>query len=70
MTAFCSWMAVGIFRVLAAMIGAVGVAQLVYGSDRPVVDPGSPPLDAALGEALLSTNPQRLLTPAREGGFA
>jgi 6-methylsalicylate decarboxylase len=57
-------------RMLEAMIGAVGVAQLVYGSDRPVAVAGSPPLDAALGEALLSTNPQRLLAPTGEGGFA
>ena len=57
-------------RMLEAMIGAVGVAQLVYGSDRPVVDADAPPLDAALGRALLSTNPNRLLTPGREGDVA
>jgi predicted TIM-barrel fold metal-dependent hydrolase len=57
-------------RMLEAMIGAVGVAQLVYGSDRPVVDADAPPLDAALGRALLSTNPNRLLTPGREGDIA
>jgi hypothetical protein len=57
-------------RMLEAMIGAVGVAQLVYGSDRPVVDAEAPPLDAALGRALLSTNPNRLLTPGREGDVA
>jgi hypothetical protein len=56
--------------MLEAMIGAVGVAQLVYGSDRPVVDAEAPPLDAALGRALLSTNPNRLLTPGREGDVA
>jgi hypothetical protein len=57
-------------RMLEAMIGVVGVAQLVYGSDRPVVDADAPPLDAALGRALLSTNPNRLLTPGREGDVA
>jgi len=56
-------------RMLEATIGAVGVAQLVYGSDRPVVD-ASPQLDAELERALLSTNPQRLLTPIRERDFA
>jgi len=57
-------------RMLEAMLGAVGVAQLVYGSDRPVVDADAPPLDAALGRALLSTNPHRLLTSEQEGDFA
>lgn len=57
-------------RMIEAMIGAVGAAQLVYGSDRPVVDADPPALGAALGRALLSTNPRRLLTPGREGGFA
>jgi 6-methylsalicylate decarboxylase len=57
-------------RMLKAMIGAVGVARLVYGSDRPVVDPGAPSLNAALGQELLVTNPHRLLTPRREGAFA
>jgi hypothetical protein len=50
-------------RMLEAMIGAVGVAQIVYGSDRPVVDADAPQLDVELGRALLSTNPHRLLTP-------
>ena len=49
-------------RMREAMIGAVGEAQRVYGSDRPVVDPDALQLDAALGPALLSANPQRLLT--------
>jgi hypothetical protein len=57
-------------RMIEAMIGAVGVAQLVYGSDRPVVDPAAPRLNASLRWALLSTNPHRLLTPRREGAFA
>ena len=57
-------------RMLGAMVGAVGSAQLVYGSDRPVVDRGAPRLDGALGQALRSTNPHRLLTPELEGDFA
>jgi hypothetical protein len=57
-------------RMLAAMIGAVGAAQLVYGSDRPVVDAGAPQLDAARERALLSINPHRLLTPGLEGDGA
>jgi hypothetical protein len=57
-------------RMLAAMIDAVGAAQLVYGSDRPVVDPQAPRLDAALARALRSTNTHRLLTPRLEGDFA
>lgn len=52
-------------RALALCLDTVGVAQLVYGSDRPVVDPA--PTVAALaglGEAVLATvraeNPGRL----------
>ncbi len=56
-------------RMLAAMLGAVGVEQLVYGSDRPVIDAGAP-RDATLARALLSTGPHRLLTPEREGAIA
>ena len=54
-------------RMLEAMVGAVGAAQLVYGSDRPVVDARMPQLDDPLARALLSRNPQRLLTPHTEG---
>lgn len=55
-------------RMLEAMIGLVGVGQLVYGSDRPVVDVRAPRADAPLGQALLSANPNRLLisSPKRE----
>lgn len=56
-------------RMFEAMVGAVGVEQLVYGSDRPVIDAGAPQ-DTALARALLSTNPHRLLTPQREGAIA
>jgi hypothetical protein len=53
--------------MLEAMLDAVGPEQLVYGSDRPVVDPAAPRLDGALGTALLTTNPDRLLNPRPEG---
>jgi 6-methylsalicylate decarboxylase len=48
-------------RMLAAVVAAVGEDQLVYGSDRPVVDAQAPDLDAAFGRALVSANPHRLL---------
>ena len=50
---------------LRATIEVVGAAQLVHGSDRPVVEAAVPPADTALGHALLRVNPHRLLTPAR-----
>lgn len=53
-------------RMLEAMAGAVGVEQLVYGSDRPVVDPVAPQLGPELGRLLRCTNPHSLLTPARK----
>jgi 6-methylsalicylate decarboxylase len=48
-------------RALRAAIAVVGPAQLVHGSDRPVVEPLVPPGDTALGHALLRVNPSRLL---------
>ncbi len=57
-------------RMLGAMLDAVGAGQLVFGSDRPVVDARAPRLGAALGRALLSTNPQRLLNPRPKGDLA
>jgi len=54
-------------RMLEAMAGAVGVEQLVYGSDRPVVDAAAPPLGPELGRLLRSTNPDRLLSPGQRG---
>ncbi len=57
-------------RMLRAMIDAVGSAQLVYGSDRPVVGAGAPHLDFELERALLSTNPQRMLAPDLKGDSA
>lgn len=58
-------------RTLDAMIRAIGVDQLVYGSDRPVAEP---PPTRALGDAahaaMTGANPERLLggTPARSSG--
>jgi hypothetical protein len=52
-------------RALDAMVRAVGVDQLVYGSDRPVVDARPLPEGDALREAMLTTNPDRLLAGNR-----
>jgi hypothetical protein len=53
-------------RAVDAIVRAVGIDQLVLGSDRPVVDP---PALAALGpaaeRAIRQTNPARLLAPIR-----
>lgn len=57
-------------RMLEAMAGAVGVTQLVYGSDRPVVDPVAPEMDPELGQLLRCTNPHSLLTPHQKGDLA
>jgi hypothetical protein len=48
-------------HMLRAAIAVVGAGQLVYGSDRPVLEPLVPPGDTALGHALLRVNPSRLL---------
>jgi predicted TIM-barrel fold metal-dependent hydrolase len=49
-------------RALDAAVRVVGIDQLVYGSDRPVVDPPPPDLlGEAAAEAMLRTNPERLL---------
>lgn len=50
-------------RMLAAMAAAVGAGQLVFGSDRPVLDDRAALPDGGLRQALLSANPRRLLTP-------
>ncbi len=55
-------------RMVKAMARAVGAGQLVYGSDRPTGDARPPRPD--LGEALLSANPCRLLSPAQGGVLA
>jgi hypothetical protein len=57
-------------RMLEAMAGVVGVEQLVYGSDRPVVDAGAPPLGPELGRLLRCRNPNSLLTPRQKGDLA
>jgi 6-methylsalicylate decarboxylase len=55
-------------RMLAAMVGAVGAEQLVYGSDRPVVAAESEWRPGAfLGQELSSTNPERLLASSLKG---
>jgi hypothetical protein len=49
-------------RAIAAMAGAVGVDQLVTGSDRPVVDPPlHPPLGRHADALMSTTNVHRLL---------
>ena len=57
-------------RMIAAVAEAVGATQLVYGSDRPVVDPRRPHLDPDLRLALVATNPARLLNPDPKGALA
>src|SRR3954447_2423074 len=52
-------------RALDAMVRVVGIDQLVYGSDRPVIDPPPPALlGEAAAEAMLLTNPARALDTA------
>ncbi|HVO53334.1 MAG TPA: hypothetical protein VMT37_02870 [Solirubrobacterales bacterium] len=53
-------------RMVAATVAAVGEAQVVYGSDRPVVGPAAPSL-GDLERALRRTNPHRLLAGETEG---
>jgi hypothetical protein len=49
-------------RALDAAVRVVGIDQLVYGSDRPVVDPPPPDLlGEAAAEMMLRVNPERLL---------
>jgi predicted TIM-barrel fold metal-dependent hydrolase len=57
-------------RMIAAVAAQVGPTQLVYGSDRPVVDPRRPHLDPDLRRALVATNPARLLNPDPKGALA
>ncbi|HVW45955.1 MAG TPA: hypothetical protein VHA76_02795 [Solirubrobacterales bacterium] len=57
-------------RMLAAMTEAVGASQLVFGSDRPVVDPAPVWPDPDLRVALLATNPARLLNQHPKGALA
>ena len=51
-------------RAIDAMIRALGVDSLVYGSDRPVVVPAEPELGEAVRAAMLRRNPARLLALA------
>jgi hypothetical protein len=49
-------------RTIDALVRCVGIDQLVYGSDRPVIDaPSQPPLGAAAREAMAGANVTRLL---------
>jgi predicted TIM-barrel fold metal-dependent hydrolase len=48
-------------QMIGAMAAAVGAAQLVFGSDRPVVDPRPAWPDPDLRQAVLAANPARLL---------
>lgn len=51
-------------RAVDAMVRTVGIDQLVYGSDRPVVSAGAPDiLGPAARESMLVRNPARLLGP-------
>jgi hypothetical protein len=59
-------------RALDAAVRVVGIDQLVYGSDRPVIDPPPPGLlgNAAM-EAMLRTNPSHVFgTPVVEPAVA
>jgi len=49
-------------QMIGAMAAAVGATQLVYGSDRPVVDPRPAWPNPHLRQALLAANPARLLS--------
>lgn len=57
-------------RLIGAMAEVVGAVQLVYGSDRPVVDQRPAWPDPDLRRALLAANPARLLNPDPKGALA
>ncbi len=48
-------------RAIDAMLRVVGVDRLLYGSDRPVIDPAPPAVGAAAEHALVVANPERVL---------
>jgi 6-methylsalicylate decarboxylase len=48
-------------RAIDAVIRELGVDSLVYGSDQPVIGPAPPDLGEAVGVAMLSRNPGRML---------
>jgi 6-methylsalicylate decarboxylase len=55
-------------HAIGAMVRAVGIGQLVHGSDRPVVAPPPPPgpLGEKAWEAMTRTNPARLFALRHE----
>jgi hypothetical protein len=57
-------------QMTGAIADAVGGSQLVYGSDRPVVDPRPAWPDPDLRRALVAANPARLLDPDPKGALA
>jgi predicted TIM-barrel fold metal-dependent hydrolase len=57
-------------QMIGAVAGVIGASQLVYGSDRPVIEPRRPWLDPDLRLALVVTNPNRLLNPDPKGALA
>jgi hypothetical protein len=57
-------------RMVGATADAVGASQLVFGSDRPVVDPSPTWLGPDFRVALLATNPDRLFNPQPKGALA
>jgi predicted TIM-barrel fold metal-dependent hydrolase len=57
-------------QMIGAMATAVGAAQLVFGSDRPVVDPRPAWPDPDLRQALLAANPARLFNHDPKGALA
>jgi 6-methylsalicylate decarboxylase len=57
-------------RLIGAMAEAVGAPQLVYGSDRPFVDPRPAWPDPDLRRALVAANPARLFDPDPKGALA
>ncbi|UJA21312.1 amidohydrolase family protein [Thermoleophilia bacterium SCSIO 60948] len=57
-------------RAIDTVVREVGVDQIVFGSDRPVVGARGPGLGDALEAAMRRSNPARLLGAAREMVFA
>jgi len=57
-------------RMIGAVGDVVGTGQLVYGSDRPVVEAHRPRVDPDLRLALVAANPARLLNPDPKGAPA
>jgi hypothetical protein len=54
-------------RTIDALVRCVGIDQLLFGSDQPIVDASGPsPLGPAAAEAMVARNVARLLRPAPE----